>query len=559
MRRFLSLSFALIVALALPLPLVCAQSAAGVAPAPATGKSGVPSGVREAAERVTSAQIKKDLYHISSDEMAGRDTPSPGLDATAKFLAERLKAAKLKPAGDNNTYFQNIALGSTKVDAAQTRAEMGGKAYRYGEDFLVATTNGTATGALVYAGHGWVVPSKNIDAYKGVDVRDKIVIVSAGLPPGVERAALGKTITDAEGPAGAAQKRGARGVMMITNFPDFNRWWSARRRSLERSRPDYVRLQERDGMESKTQLPTIMPSVAMLNTIFDGERLSATEIMQKTVAGAAPEAFALAPQKSISFTVSVANNATKTQNVVAVLEGKDSTLKNEYVAVGAHYDHVGVGPAVNGDAIYNGADDDGSGTIAVLAIAEALARGPRPRRSILFVWHAGEEKGLKGSEYFVEYPTVSLNKIVAQFNIDMIGRSKKAGDTNPRNSGLTGPDEIYVIGSKLMSASLGELSERVNKSYLNLGFNYMYDRPNDPQRLFYRSDHYNYAKKGIPIIFYFDGIHEDYHRPSDTADKIDYEKMEKVTRTIFVTMSEVANADARPAVDKPLQVENTER
>ena len=559
MKKFFALNFPLAVALTLSLPLVRVQSQTGTATAPVTTKSSLPSGARAAAERIAAAQLKKDLYFVSSDEMAGRDTPSPGLDATAKFLAERLRAAKLKPAGDDNTYFQTIEMRSNKVDAAQTRAEMDGKTFRYGEDFLIATTSGTASGSLVYAGHGWVIPSKNIDAYQGVDVRDKIVIVSAGFPQGIERGALGNTITDAENPTSAAQKRGARGVIMITNYPDFDRWWSVRRRALERSRPDIVRFQERDGVESKTQLPTIMPSVAILNTIFDGERQSAAEIMRNTVAGTAPEAFELAPQKRITFTVNVANVSINTQNVVAVLEGKDSVLKNEYVAVGAHYDHVGVGQAVNGDSIYNGADDDGSGTVAVLALAEALARAPRPRRSILFVWHSGEEKGLKGSEYFVEYPTVPLNTIVAQFNIDMIGRSKKPSDQNPRNSGLTGPNEIYVIGSKMMSTALGELSERVNKSYLNLSLNYLYDRPNDPQRLFYRSDHYNYAKKGIPIIFYFDGIHEDYHRPSDTADKIDYAKMEKVTRTVFMTLSEVANSDARPVVDKPLQVENTER
>jgi hypothetical protein len=559
MKKFFALNFPLVVALTLSLPLVRVQSQTGTATAPVTTKSSLPSGARVAAERIAAAQLKKDLYFVSSDEMAGRDTPSPGLDATAKFLAERLKSAKLKPAGDDNTYFQTIEMRRTKVDAAGTRAETGGKTFRYGEDFLVAATAGTASGALVYVSHGWVIASKNIDAYQGMDVRDKIVIVSAGLPRGVERSALGNTITDAENPANAAQKRGARGVIMITNYPDFDRWWSLRRRALERGRPDIVRFQERDGAESKTQLPTIMPSVAMLNLLFDGERQSAAEIMRNTVAGTAPEAFELAPQKRLSFTVNVANVSTNTQNVVAVLEGKDPVLKNEYVAVGAHYDHVGVGQAVNGDSIYNGADDDGSGTVAVLALAEALARAPRPRRSILFVWHSGEEKGLKGSEYFVEYPTVPLDKIVAQFNIDMIGRSKKPGDQNPRNSGLTGPNEIYVIGSKMMSTALGELSERVNKTYLNLSLNYLYDRPNDPQRLFYRSDHYNYAKKGIPIIFYFDGIHEDYHRPSDTADKIDYGKMEKVTRTIFMTLSEVANSDARPVVDKPLQVENTER
>ncbi|MBO0800868.1 MAG: M28 family peptidase, partial [Blastocatellia bacterium] len=248
-----------------------------------------------------------------------------------------------------------------------------------------------------------------------------------------------------------------------------------------------------------------------------------------------------------------------TQNVVAIFEGSDPVLKDEYVAIGAHYDHVGDNPQdgcrpVGDDNICNGADDDGSGTTGVLAIAEALAHGPRPKRSILLAWHAGEEKGLWGSEFITSNPPVPINQIITQLNIDMIGRSKKSND-NPRNAGLTGPNEIYVIGSKIMSTDLGELSEAVNKSFLNLKFNYKYDAPNDPERLFYRSDHFNYARRGIPIIFYFDGIHEDYHMPSDTADKIDYEKMAKVARTIFATMWKLANAPTRPKVDKPLPVQ----
>ena len=246
----------------------------------------------------------------------------------------------------------------------------------------------------------------------------------------------------------------------------------------------------------------------------------------------------------------------KTQNVVGILEGSDPTLKSEYVAIGAHYDHVGIGNCggvTPTDNICNGADDDGSGTVAVLNLAHAFAMSnPRPKRSIIFIWHCGEEKGLWGSEYFVEHPTVPLASIVTQLNIDMIGRSRKPDDTNKRNDNLSGPKEIYVIGSKLMSTELGALSERVNASYLNFGFNYKYDDPNDTERFFYRSDHYNYAKKGIPIIFYFDGVHQDYHGAGDHPDKIDYDKMEMVTRTVFMTGWEIANAAKRPTVDKKL-------
>jgi Zn-dependent M28 family amino/carboxypeptidase len=242
-----------------------------------------------------------------------------------------------------------------------------------------------------------------------------------------------------------------------------------------------------------------------------------------------------------------------TQNVVAIWEGSDPVLKNEYVAVGAHYDHVGICPPVGTDNICNGADDDGSGTTAILSMAEALAKAPtRPRRSVLFVWHCGEEKGLWGSRYFTEYPTVPLDHVVAQLNIDMIGRSKKEGDTNPKNKDLTGPNDVYLIGSTMMSTELGELVQSVNKSYLNIGYDTRYDDPSDPNRFFYRSDHYNYARKGIPIIFFFDGVHEDYHQPGDSPDKIDYQKMEKITRTVYMTLWEVANRAARVKVDKPL-------
>jgi Zn-dependent M28 family amino/carboxypeptidase len=299
-------------------------------------------------------------------------------------------------------------------------------------------------------------------------------------------------------------------------------------------------------------VPSIVVSPETANGVLAGEA-QAMGIFNAS-GNNLPSPFVMNPQKKI--TLNVANNTemVPTQNVVAVWEGSDPVLKAEYVALGAHYDHVGSGcPRAGTDTICNGADDDGSGTTALLGIAEALAKAPaRPKRSVLFVWHTGEEKGLWGSRYFVEFPTVPLNQIIAQVNIDMIGRSKKEGDTNRANSELTGPDAIYLIGSTMMSTELGELVNTVNKSYLNLTFDTKYDAPNDPQRFFYRSDHYHYARKGIPIIFFFDGVHEDYHGAGDTADKIDYQKMEKVTRTVYMTLWEIANRPARLKVDKPL-------
>lgn len=509
----------------------------------------------EAAKTITAARLKEHLYIVASDAMAGRETPSPGLDETAKYLATHLTRFGLKPAGDEGTFFQRIALISRKVDLVRTTAELDGRAFKFGDDFLVSRVAGKASGALVFADHGWVVKAKNLDPYKGIEVRDKIVIIAGtGLPPGTERGDLaGQPGENWEDPETYARRNGAKGLIIVPRTRDMTRWWRSVRAATERG----IVEMERFAGESNQGLPSVIASAAMLDALFAGETVSGADIFKATQAGESRPAFALSPKKAMKFEVSAAADKQMTQNVVALLEGKDATLKNEYVAVGAHYDHVGNGLAVNGDSLYNGADDDGSGTVALLAMAEALARGVRPARSILFVWHAGEEKGLWGSQYFTKYPTVPLKGIVAQLNIDMIGRSKKEGDAKPENRDLTGPNEIYVIGSKMMSTELGDLSERINRAYLNLNFNYKYDDPSDTSRFFFRSDHFNYAQRGIPIIFYFDGVHEDYHRPSDTPDKIDYEKMEKVTRTVFLTALELANAPTRPRVDKQLPPELT--
>ena len=198
--------------------------------------------------------------------------------------------------------------------------------------------------------------------------------------------------------------------------------------------------------------------------------------------------------------------------------------------------------------------------MSVLSIAETLAKAPvRPKRSVLFVWHCGEEKGLWGSEYFNKFPTVDIKKVIAQLNIDMIGRSRKPDDTNPKNKELSGENEVYIIGSEMMSSTLGAVVKGTNTAYLGLTYDTRYDDPRDPNRFFFRSDHFNYAQNGIPITFWFDGVHEDYHQPGDEPQKIDYVKMEKVARTIFLTLWELTDIKERPKIDKQLPPELTQR
>jgi hypothetical protein len=558
MKKFNLIALLLLFAL-LPFNAAPQQQTQGAAAAAAPATT-LPTATVESSKQITAARLKEHLSVVASDAMEGRDTPSKGLDATAQYIADDLKKLGLKPAGDDGTYFQRIALKRDKVDAARTTFTLDGQAYKFGDDFLVSGAPGAAEGELVFVGHGWLVKSKNIDAYKGIDVKDKIMVVAGtGLLPGMTRADVGgRAGVDYDDAESYALRNGARGLIVVPRTRNMERFWSFRRGALERGIFQVERFNAQNA--SSARLPTVYASQKLLDALFAGEAVAGADVMKQAQSGETAAAFALSPKKRVKFAVASVSEAATTQNVVAVLEGRDAALKGEYVALGAHYDHIGVGsPDASGDRINNGADDDGSGTVSILTIAEAFAKGARPKRSLLFVWHCGEEKGLWGSQYFTSFPTVPLDRVVAQLNIDMIGRSKKEGDTSQSNANLSGPNEVYVIGSKMMSTELGALSERVNSSFLNLAFNYKYDDPRDTERLFFRSDHFNYARKGVPIIFYFDGVHEDYHRPSDSVEKIDFQKMEKVARTVFATAAELANAPVRPRVDKQLPQELTTR
>ena len=228
----------------------------------------------------------------------------------------------------------------------------------------------------------------------------------------------------------------------------------------------------------------------------------------------------------------------KGENVLGYIEGGD--LKNELIVITAHYDHLGKHDSL----VFNGADDDGSGTVAALEIAEAfiLAKkaGKGPRRSVLIMPVSGEEKGLLGSKYYTDNPIYPLENTVANLNIDMIGRLDDWHDT---------ANYVYLIGADRLSQELHDISEQVNKEYIGLNLDYKFNEEDDPNRYYYRSDHYNFAKNNIPVIFYFNGVHEDYHKVSDTVEKIDFQKIKAITRLVFLTAWELANRDERIMVD----------
>ena len=317
-------------------------------------------------------------------------------------------------------------------------------------------------------------------------------------------------------------------------------------------------------------VPSVTAGLAMTNSIFQGEKVGAAQVFYAAGSNAKQDSFELTAAKKISLKVVVKSEPNHAENVIAILEGSDPVLKNEYVVISAHLDHIGLAaPLPDGHNVNNGADDDGSGSAGLLALArayaEGAAKGTRPKRSMVFAWLAGEEKGLWGSQYFTEYPFLDLTKIVANLNMDMIGRTKGPGFTDPDATHvLVNAGEILVVGQNISSDDLEKTIEAVNSSYQKLTLNHFYDvtapdathdnlgpQPRG-QRIFYRSDHYNFAKMGIPIAFFTTGLHPDYHRATDTPDKIDYKEMQVVSKTMGAVAWVLGTQAGRPQLKTTL-------
>ncbi len=536
----------LLVLLAVPSALVPAR----VGAQSATGGGRAPQG----AEAITEPRLRQYLAFIASDALEGRRTPSAGLDAAAAFLASHLERLDLRPAGDGHTYFQRIGLTQRRFDPEHTSLSIGTRALEYGDDFLPGELAGTAEGEVVYVGNGTVIRSRGVDPYRTLDVAGRIVVSNLGLPAGLSQGDLqGSRGEDWEPTEDAAKKRGAVAVLFLPDYGALERWPATRE-----SRRTRTSLTVDGFRDPGPVLPTATLSARGVGALFAGRPMPPPEAFQRGVRREAGEPFAFPPATRVRLAVGAHEEHLSTSNVVAVLEGTDPILKHEYVALGAHYDHLGTAtmPNADGDAIFNGADDDGSGTVALLAIAEAFASAKRrPRRSLLFVWHTGEERGLWGSRYFTEHPTVPLDRIVTQLNIDMIGRGRPPG--TPAAAGplaLTDTGTVYLVGARRLSTELGSVIADANARYHALRLDDSLDHPSDPAGIYTRSDHYQYAKRGIPVAFFFTGVHEDYHGLDDEIDKIDFAKLRRVTQTIYAAARLVADTKQRPRVDAPAAV-----
>jgi hypothetical protein len=492
----------------------------------------------DATNSINVIDLKKHLTFLASDELGGRYTFSKGNRIAARYLASQLESYGYKGVARDGSFFQKVPLAYRSIEMAKSALTMGAgatkKEFKYGDDFIAdKPMDMNIKGELVFVGAGIVSAKPKRDDYEGVDVKDKIVVAI-----NAEAEALAAAgIADDGRVEQAAMERGAAGIIFISP----NDYWLYLRTTTA---GEQLSLPPRPNASGKV-FPTVHAGPNLVKSIAAALNKPASAL---TVFDGKPmKAAALNSVGEVKTSVTV-KDSPPAQNVVAVLEGTDAKLKDEYLVVSAHYDHLDVG---TDGQVYNGADDDGSGTSAVLEIAQAFSV-ERPKRSILIVFHTGEELGLYGSEFNTDYePVVPLNKLVANLNIDMIGRSRPEGDNDARDKELTDKDSIYIIGSDKISKEFHKLNEQTNTDTQKMRFDYLYNDENHPQRFYYRSDHYNYGKHGIPIIFYFTGVHRDYHQTTDDVEKIDFAKMERINRMIFAFGWRIANLDHRPVLDKP--------
>jgi hypothetical protein len=521
---------------------------------------------------INAGELKDWLTYLASDEFEGRNTYTEGLGLAAGYIAGQLKSWGVKPGGPNGSYFQRVAVtGIKSTNNSTVTVEANGQTRTFknkeGVSFPanVGSRRSFNADQIEFLGYGLNLPDGNHNDYAGKEVKGKVVVYLGTTPPkGVD---AGQSFRAMFGRSSNATESGA--VASIGPLLVFGRGAAARQETADApasNQPNVRALPEPDFTSVQRLDVTVAPNVSAQDEFFEflfgGADVKYAELKEKAAKGEALPAFSL---KNVRLTFNLDANyqpvrTQYTRNVIGIVEGTDPELKNTYVAFGAHYDHVGYaeGEIVDGrrlgrspgrvtkgadeDRIWNGADDDGSGTVTMLAIAKAFAQGSKPRRSLLFVWHAGEERGLLGSRYFADHSTVPIESIVAQVNMDMVGRDHKNKAENA--------NVVFIVGSDRISTEFHNITVDANEALTKpLKLDYAMNDPADLEQVYYRSDHYSYAAKGIPIVFLTTGDHPDYHANTDSAEKINYEKMARIAQYAYEIGARTANLNHAPARD----------
>ena len=522
-------------------------------------------------KEISTKYLKPHLTAFAHDSMKGRETGTPAEKIAADFLAEEYEQLGLAPAGHDGSYFQHFELNASKSDSIIFELYKKNNSSKERVDRSVASSNQTASfarlfggtdtlkGEIVFAGFGVNDQENNVSHLDEVDLKNKWVMVFQNTPNVVNGDTLINPKLDARARFQMIMRQGAEGILVVPAKEPQEFELIAQKMQASFGENGRLSLAYRDNNEGASSgfsggYNVVNPEIAAkLLGLSSVDELSASrQRLINNITEFQPQELDY-ELRQIPYS---SKETIHSQNVLAFYEGADPELKDEVVVLTSHYDHVGIGePDSTGDRIYNGADDDGSGTIGLLNIAkaftEAAKNGVKTKRSILFLNVSAEEKGLLGSRYYSDHPIFPMEKTVANLNTDMIGRI----DSTHKSEGIE--EYAYIIGAELISSDLDSLIKVANEKSGQIKLNKRYNDLNDPQQFYRRSDHWHFGRKQVPFAFFFTGIHEDYHRPSDEVHKIRFEKMATILRTMYATTVMIANADNPPAVDNQQFIEIT--
>jgi hypothetical protein len=520
---------------------------------------------------ISTVYLKPHLTAFAHDSMKGRETGTPSERMAADFLAEEYEQLGLAPAGDDGSYFQHFELNASKSDSIVFELYKKHDSSKERIDRSVASSNQTANfarlfggtdtlkGQIVFAGFGVNDQENNVSHLEGLDLKNKWVMVFQNTPNVVDGDTLINPKLDARARFQMIMRQGATGILIVPANEPQEFEGIAQKMQGGFGQLGRMSLAYRDNNDGASGgfsggYNVVNPELAAkLLGLSSVDELSASR--QRLI-----NSITEFQPKELDYELRQIPYSSKetihSRNVLALYEGADPELKDEVVVLTSHYDHVGIGePDSTGDRIYNGADDDGSGTIGLLNIAkaftEAAKSGVKTKRSILFLNVSAEEKGLLGSRYYSDHPVFPMEKTVANLNTDMIGRI----DSTHKSEGIE--EYAYIIGAELISSDLDSLIKVANEESGQIKLNKRYNDLNDPQQFYRRSDHWHFGRKQVPFAFFFTGVHEDYHRPSDEVHKIRFEKMASILRTMYATTVMIANTENPPAVDNQQFIEIT--
>lgn len=496
------------------------------------------------AEMITPADLQRYLMILSSDEYEGRETTTRGALKASQYIAAQFGNFRLSKYNEDKEYFQGVPF--QRNSWKKIGMSINGTTYKHMVDFVsLLPYNYNRADAtfeeILFCGYG--IGDKKYNDYKLADVKGKAILIYKGEPMENDSTYLISGTTKPSGwsislDAKLRTAKAAGAALVIIIEDQVKEIVAENRQFLIDGK---IRLHDGSIRQKNDIVNSVYISPSMAKTIMGEEYEAIIDMRDKVREKGKTKGKPLSIKAKINIQQEKYSDVLKGNNVIGYVEGSDPKLKDEYVILSAHYDHLGI----RGDKVFNGANDNGSGTSTVIGLMKAFAQakkdGHGPKRSVVGLLVCGEEKGLLGSEYYAKLPAFPLEQTIVNINVDMVGRTDKLHEPEDKY--------IYIIGADKLSSELHEINETANATYTKMDLDYRFNDEKDPNRYYYRSDHYNFAKQNIPVIFYFNGVHADYHKSTDTIDKINFDLMTQTAKLVFHTTWELANRAERIVVD----------